>query len=51
MPVIDFREVNKWLVQNLFPIPKISTVIQALGGFTCVVALGLNIVITPLERS
>ena len=34
----DFREVNKRIVRNLFPIPKISTVLQELEGFTCATA-------------
>ncbi len=35
-------EVNKRLVRKPFPIPKISTVLQELEGFTFVTALGLN---------
>ena len=38
----DFREVNKRLVRKLFPIPKISTVLQELEGFTFATALDLN---------
>ena len=38
----DFREVNKWIVRKPFPIPKISTVLQELEGFTYVTAV-LNI--------
>ena len=38
----DFREVNKRIVRNLFPIPKISTVLQELEGFTYATALDLN---------
>ena len=30
----DFRDVNKCLVRKLFPLPKISTVLQELEGFT-----------------
>jgi hypothetical protein len=40
--VRDFREVNKRVVRKLFPIPKISTVLQELEGFTYVTALDLN---------
>ncbi len=40
--ISDFREVNKWLVQKPFPIPKISTVLQELEGFTFATALDLN---------
>ena len=38
----DFREVNKYQVRKPFPIPKISTVLQELEGFTFATALGLN---------
>jgi hypothetical protein len=38
----DFREVNKRLIRKLFPIPKISTVLQELEGFTYAMALDLN---------
>jgi hypothetical protein len=37
----DF-EVNKWLVRKPFPIPKISTVLQEIEGFTLTTALDLN---------
>ena len=32
--VHDFKEVNKWIVRNPFPISQISTVLQELEGFT-----------------
>ena len=38
----DFREVNKRLIIKPFPIPKISTVLQKLEGFTFATALDLN---------
>ena len=38
----DFREVNKRIVRIPFPIPKISTVLQELEGFTYATALDLN---------
>ncbi len=38
----DFQEVNKRLVRKPFPIPKISTVLQKLEGFTFATALDLN---------
>eukprot|EP00804_Cyclotella_cryptica_P021312 CCRYP_001568-RA/>CCRYP_001568-RA protein AED:0.37 eAED:0.39 QI:0/0/0/1/0/0/2/0/394 len=38
----DFREVNKRLVRKPFPLPKISTVLQELEGFTFATALDLN---------
>ncbi len=37
-----FWVVNKRLVRNPFPIPKISTVLQELEGFTFATALDLN---------
>jgi hypothetical protein len=38
----DFWEVNKRLVRKPFPIPKISTVLQELEGYTFATALDLN---------
>eukprot|EP00804_Cyclotella_cryptica_P026163 CCRYP_009761-RA/>CCRYP_009761-RA protein AED:0.05 eAED:0.05 QI:0/-1/0/1/-1/0/1/0/163 len=38
----DFREVNKRIVRKPFPLPKISTVMQELEGFTFATALELN---------
>jgi hypothetical protein len=38
----DFWEVNKRLVRKPFPIPKISTVLQELEGFTYAMALDFN---------
>ena len=38
----DFKEVYKRIVRNPFPIPKISTVLQELKGFTYATALDLN---------
>ena len=38
----DFREVNKRIIRNPFPIPKISTVLQEMEGFTFATALDLN---------
>eukprot|EP00804_Cyclotella_cryptica_P007274 CCRYP_017866-RA/>CCRYP_017866-RA protein AED:0.41 eAED:0.77 QI:0/0/0/0.5/0/0/2/0/228 len=38
----DFREVNKRLVQKPFPLPKISTVLQELEGFTYATNIDLN---------
>ena len=40
--ISDFREVNNRLVRKSFPIPKISTVLQDLEGFTFAAALDLN---------
>jgi hypothetical protein len=38
----NFSEMNKRIVRKPFPIPKISTVIQDLEGFTYATALDLN---------
>ncbi len=38
----NFWEVNKRFVRKPFPIPKISTVLQELEGFTFATALDLN---------
>ena len=40
--ISDFREVNKRLIRKPFPIPKISTVLQELEGFTFATSLDLN---------
>jgi hypothetical protein len=39
----NFWEVDKRLIRKPFPIPKISTVLQELEGFTFAMALDLNI--------
>ncbi len=39
----NFWEVNKRLMRKPLPIPKISTVLQELEGFTFATALDLNI--------
>jgi hypothetical protein len=39
----NFWEVNKRLVRKPFPIPKISTVLQDLEGFSFATALDLNV--------
>jgi hypothetical protein len=38
----DFWEVNKRLVRTPFPIPKVSTVLQEIEGFSYATALDLN---------
>ncbi len=40
--ISDFRELNKRMVRKPYPIPKISTIIQELEGFTYATALDLN---------
>jgi hypothetical protein len=40
--ISDFRELNKRIVRGPYPIPKISTTLQELEGFTYATALDLN---------
>ncbi len=40
--ISDFREINKQIVRKSHPIPKISTTLQVLEGFTYAMALDLN---------
>jgi hypothetical protein len=40
--ISDFRELNKCIVRKLYPIPKISTILQEPEGFTYATALDLN---------
>jgi hypothetical protein len=40
--ISDFRELNKQIVRKPYPIPKISTTLQELEGFTYATALDLN---------
>ena len=40
--VLDFRRLNKMLVRKPFPLPKISTTLMQLKGFTYATALDLN---------
>jgi hypothetical protein len=49
--ISGFRELNKQIVRRLFPIPKISTTIQELEGFTYATELDLNMgyYTTPLD--
>jgi hypothetical protein len=40
--ISDFRELSKQIVRKPYPIPKISTILQELEGFTYAAALDLN---------
>ncbi len=40
--ITDFEELNKQIIRRPYPIPKISTTLQELEGFTYVTALDLN---------
>ncbi len=41
--ISDFRELNKRIIRKPYPIPKISTILQELEGFTYATALDLNV--------
>jgi hypothetical protein len=40
--ISDFRELNKWIVRQPYPIPTISTTLQELEDFSYATALDLN---------
>ncbi len=40
--ISDIMELNKQIVRKPYPIPKISTTLQELEGFTCATPLDLN---------
>ena len=40
--ISDFREVNKRIIRTPYPIPKISTILQEMEGFTYATSLDLN---------
>jgi hypothetical protein len=40
--ISDFRELNKQIVRKPYPIPKISTTLQELEGFTYATTLDIN---------
>ena len=40
--ITDIRELNKRIIRRPYPIPKISTTLQELEGFTYAKALVLN---------
>ncbi len=40
--ITDFREVKNWLVRKPVPLPKISTILQELEGFTYATTIDLN---------
>jgi hypothetical protein len=40
--ISDYRKLNKRIVRKPYPIPKISTILQKLEGFTYATALDLN---------
>jgi hypothetical protein len=47
--ISDFTKLNKWIVRQPYPIPKISTTLQELEGFTYATTIDLNMVTTPLD--
>jgi len=48
--ISDFREGNKHIVLKPYPIPKISTTLQELKGFTYATALDLNMGYYTISR-
>ncbi len=40
--ISDFSELNKQIIRKPYPIPKISTTLQELEGFTYATTLDLN---------
>ena len=40
--ILDFRELNKQIVRKPYPIPKISTTLRELEGFTYATTLDLT---------
>jgi hypothetical protein len=50
--ITDFRELNKRIIRRSYPIPKISTTLQELEGFTYAMTLDLNMgYYTPLDST
>jgi Reverse transcriptase (RNA-dependent DNA polymerase) len=41
-PVQDYREVNKWTVQDIYPIPQIEQILEALHGKELFTALDIR---------
>jgi Reverse transcriptase (RNA-dependent DNA polymerase)/RNase H-like domain found in reverse transcriptase len=54
-PVQDYREINKWIIHNVYPIPQITHILEQLQGKTLFTALDIhwgynNIQIRPEDR-
>jgi Reverse transcriptase (RNA-dependent DNA polymerase) len=54
-PVQDYREINKWTIRNVYPIPQISHILEQLQGKTLFTTLDIhwgynNIQIHPKDR-
>jgi hypothetical protein len=43
LKISNFRELNKWIVRQPYLIPKTSTTLQEVEGFTYAMALDLNL--------
>jgi hypothetical protein len=41
-PVQDYREVNKWMVWDIYPIPQIEQILEALHGKELFTALDIR---------
>jgi Reverse transcriptase (RNA-dependent DNA polymerase) len=54
-PVQDYREINKWTIRDVYPIPQITHILEQLQGKTLFTALDIhwgynNIQIRPEDR-
>jgi Reverse transcriptase (RNA-dependent DNA polymerase) len=54
-PVQDYREINKWTIRDVYPIPQITHILEQLQGKTLFTALDIrwgynNIQIKPTDR-
>jgi Reverse transcriptase (RNA-dependent DNA polymerase) len=54
-PVQDYREINKWMIRDVYPIPQITHILEQLQGKTLFTALDIqwgynNIQIKPEDR-
>jgi Reverse transcriptase (RNA-dependent DNA polymerase) len=54
-PVQDYREINKWTIRDVYPIPQITHILEQLQGKTLFTALDIcwgynNIQIKPEDR-
>jgi hypothetical protein len=41
-PIQDYREVNKWTIQDVYPIPRIEQILEGLHGKELFTALDLR---------
>jgi hypothetical protein len=41
-PVQDYREINKWTIQDIYPIPQITHILEQLQGKILFIALDIQ---------